>query len=187
MHSLVDLQNESCKELSNRKERDAGPSSLWVRLIFDGNEKNYELWKTKFFCIPLSARVETTDFKWTHSAWRRGWREKRQGLWAELIPFLDDTILSPVMHDAADDGRAALKILWGYYTGKGKPRVINLYTSLRKPATENVTEYVIRAEDCDDCPAMAWGDQWPSFDSNGFERAAGDIQTVCNTCDSDWW
>lgn len=57
--------------------------------------------------------------------------------------------MSLVMREAADDGRAALKILWEYYAGKGKPRVISLYTeltSLQKSPSECVTDYVIRAE-----------------------------------------
>lgn len=47
------------------------------------------------------------------------------------------------------NGREALKILRDYYAGKGKPRIISLYTeltSLQKLSTESVTEYVIRAE-----------------------------------------
>lgn len=45
--------------------------------------------------------------------------------------------------------------------------------------TENVTECVIRGEDSDHRPVMAWGgDQRPPFKSNGFERAVEDIQPV---------
>ncbi len=61
--------------------------------------------------------------------------------YAELIQFLDDKSLSLVMREAADDGRAALKILRDYYAGKGKPRVISLYTeltSLQKSSSESV-------------------------------------------------
>lgn len=53
------------------------------------------------------------------------------------------------MREAADDGWKALKILREYYTGKGKPRIIILYTeltSLQKSSSESVTEYVINAE-----------------------------------------
>lgn len=75
--------------------------------------------------------------------------EKNAEAYAELIQFLDDKSLSLVMLEAADDGRKALKILRDYYAGKGKPRVIGLYTeltSLQKSNSESVTEYVIRAE-----------------------------------------
>lgn len=71
-------------------------------------------------------------------------RRKNAEAYAELIQFLDDKSLSLVMRKAADDGRAALEILCGYYAGKGKPRVISLYTeltSLQKTASESITEY----------------------------------------------
>ena len=75
--------------------------------------------------------------------------EKNAEAYAELIQFLDDKSLSLVMRDAADDGREALQILRNYYQGRGKPRIISLYTeltSLQKSDSETVTEYVIRAE-----------------------------------------
>ncbi len=53
------------------------------------------------------------------------------------------------MRDAVDDGRKALRILRAYYAGKGKPRIISLYTeltSLQKTANESVTDYIIHAE-----------------------------------------
>lgn len=68
---------------------------------------------------------------------------------AEMILLLDDKSLSLVMRDAADDGRKALKILREYYAGKGKPRIINLYTmliSLQKADDESIMDYIIRAE-----------------------------------------
>ncbi len=75
--------------------------------------------------------------------------EKNAKAYAELIQFLDDKSLSLIMQEAADDGRKALKILRGYYAGKGKPRIISLYTeltSLQKASGESVTDFVIRAE-----------------------------------------
>jgi hypothetical protein len=53
------------------------------------------------------------------------------------------------MRDAVDDGRKALRILRSHYAGKGKPRIIALYTeltSLRKSSSELITDYVIKAE-----------------------------------------
>ncbi|XP_073671661.1 sialoadhesin-like [Paramisgurnus dabryanus] len=47
---------------------------------------------------------------------------KNAKAYAELIQFLDDKSLMLVMREAADDGRAAMKILREYYAGKGKPR-----------------------------------------------------------------
>ena len=63
--------------------------------------------------------------------------------------LLDDKSLSLVMRDAENDGRKALKILRQYYAGTGKPRIINLYTtltSLKKSNDESVMDYIIRAE-----------------------------------------
>jgi len=66
-----------------------------------------------------------------------------------MIQFLDDRSLSLVMRDAVDDGRKALQILRDRYAGKGKPRIITLYTeltSLQKMSSESITDYVIKAE-----------------------------------------
>ena len=75
--------------------------------------------------------------------------DKNEEAFAELIQFLDDRSLSLVMRDAKDKGREALSILRKHYRGKGKQRIIWLYTeltSLVKSASENVTDYIIRAE-----------------------------------------
>ena len=75
--------------------------------------------------------------------------EKNEEAYAELIQVLDDKSLSLIMHDATDNGRKALQILKDYYSGKGKPRIISLYTeltSLQKTAGESITDYIIRAE-----------------------------------------
>ena len=53
------------------------------------------------------------------------------------------------MIEAVDNGREALGILRDHYAGKGKPRIISLYTeltSLRKEQNEGVTDYIIRIE-----------------------------------------
>lgn len=53
------------------------------------------------------------------------------------------------MRDAPKDGRKALKMLRDYFAGKGKPWIINLYsslTSLRKASDENITSYIIKVE-----------------------------------------
>ena len=54
-----------------------------------------------------------------------------------------------MLRDARDDGRRALEILREHYQGKGKPRIITLYTeltSLKKQGNETIVDYVIRAE-----------------------------------------
>ena len=128
--------------------RPTEPAGRWSRLVFDGDEKNYELWETKFLGhlrlqglkdTILNEPDEETDEDTSSNA----------EAYAELIQFLDDKSLSLVMREAADDGRAALQILRDYYAGKGKPRVISLYTeltSLHKATDESVTQYIIRAE-----------------------------------------
>ena len=76
-------------------------------------------------------------------------RKKNADAYAELILLLDDKSLSLVMRDAPDNGRKALQILREYYAGRGKPRIINLYTtltSLHKANDESVMDYIIRAE-----------------------------------------
>ena len=53
------------------------------------------------------------------------------------------------MRDVPNNGRKALQILREYYAGRGKPRIINLYTtltSLQKANDESVMDYIIRAE-----------------------------------------
>lgn len=130
-----------------RREKET-VTSRWSRLVFDGDEKNYELWETKFlghlYLQGLKETILSESFEEDEED-----TAKNAEAYAELIQFLDDKSLSLVMREAADDGRAALKILREYYAGKGKPRVISLYTeltSLQKSASECVTDYVIRAE-----------------------------------------
>lgn len=56
--------------------------------------------------------------------------------------------VSLIMRDANKNGRKALKILRDYYPVKGKPRFINLYTtltSIRKLKEETSTDDIIRA------------------------------------------
>lgn len=124
------------------------PSSRWSRLVFDGDEKGYELWETKFLGhLRLQGLKDTILFEPCEGD--EGDEEKNAEAYAELIQFLDDKSLSLVMREAADNGREALKILRTYYAGKGKPRIISLYTELtdlQKSSNDSVTEYVIRAE-----------------------------------------
>ena len=57
--------------------------------------------------------------------------------------------LALVIHEAKDDGRKALAVLREHYRGKGKARVISLYTeltSLRMKESDSTTDYILRAE-----------------------------------------
>ena len=69
--------------------------------------------------------------------------ERNEEVYNELIQFLDDKSLSPIMREASDNGRETLWILLDHYAGKGKPRIISLYTqlmSLKKEQNEGVTD-----------------------------------------------
>lgn len=129
--------------------------SRWSRLCFNGDERNYELWETKFLGHLRLLGLKDTILNEPASDDEEDEGnieddiKKNEEVYAEMIQFLDDKSLSLVMRDATDNGRKALAILRDYYAGKGKPRVISLYTeltSLQKSADESVTDYIIRAE-----------------------------------------
>ena len=116
----------------------------WQRLVFNGDENNFELWEVRFLghmrMLGLKDTILSTDDPD---------QEKNEECYAELIQFLDDKSLSLVMREAADDGSKALQILRSHYASLGKPRIIALYTeltSLKKESGETVTDYIIRAE-----------------------------------------
>ena len=117
----------------------------WQRLVFDGDENNFELWKVTFLghlrLMGLKETMVSTEENIDD--------EKNEECYAKCIQFLDDKSLSLVMQEATDDGRKALHILQSHYASQGKPRIIALYTeltSLQKESDETVTDYIIRAE-----------------------------------------
>ena len=68
---------------------------------------------------------------------------KNADAFAELVQCLDDRSLSLIIREAKDDGRKALQVLRQHYQGKGKPRVISLYTeltTLKKTDNESVVD-----------------------------------------------
>jgi hypothetical protein len=119
-----------------------------LRLMFDGDEAKYELWEVKFLGYMRLQKLDgVIDPQGENPADPDV--DKNKDSFAELVQFLDDRSLSLVIREAKDDGRKALRILREHYKGKGKPRVISLYTeltSLKKEESESVTDYVIRAE-----------------------------------------
>ena len=125
-------------------------ASRMLRLMFDGDETKYELWETKMLGhLHLVGLKETVLREPVSDAEIAADTKKNADAYAELIQLLDDKSLSLIMRDASDNAREALKILREYYAGKGKPRIINLYTqltSLQKMSSESVTDYIIRAE-----------------------------------------
>jgi hypothetical protein len=120
------------------------------RQTFDGDETKYELWETKMLGhFHLSGLKDTVLREPRTEVEIAADRKKNADAYAELILLLDDKSLSLVMRDAPDNGRKALQILREYYAGRGKPRIINLYTtltSLHKANDESVMDYIIRAE-----------------------------------------
>ena len=116
-------------------------------LVFDGDEAKYELWEVKFLAFMRIQKlynifVPSEDEPELDAA-------KNADGFAELVQCLDDRSLSLIIREAKDDGRKALRVLRDHYQGKGKPRIISLYTqltSLKKGENESTTDYVIRAE-----------------------------------------
>ena len=150
--------------------RGYGPSR-WQRLYFDGDERKFEQWLVKFLgYMRLQGLKDVIDPPTTTAGTPRTTvtvdnndapttvadtaaattdDDRNAQAFAELIQFLDDRSLSLVMRDALDNGREALKILKEHYQGTGKPRVLSLYTeltSLSKGASEELTDYILRAE-----------------------------------------
>ncbi|KAI7789379.1 hypothetical protein IRJ41_019901, partial [Triplophysa rosa] len=120
------------------------------RMTFDGDETKYELWETKMLGhFHLSGLKDTVLKEPQSEAEIAADAKKNADAYAELILLLDDKSLSLVMRDAPNNGRKALEILREYYAGRGKPRIISLYTtltSLQKANDESVMDYIIRAE-----------------------------------------
>ncbi|GFR58842.1 CCHC-type zinc finger, nucleic acid binding protein a [Elysia marginata] len=110
------------------------------RIIFDGDDRRYELWEVKFLgymkLCGLDEVLKNLDLEGHLNADET----KNAEVSAEL---------SLIIRDAENNGRSAMKILRRHYRPKGKPRVITLcteLTSLMKSTNESVTDYLIRAE-----------------------------------------
>ena len=122
------------------------------QLVFDGSEEKYDLWETRFLGHLHILKLRETilhEFTGDDAEQREADARKNADCYAELIRLIDDKSLSLIRHEAADDGRKALKILKEHYSGKSKPRIVNLYTSLTRlhmSENESTTDYLIRAE-----------------------------------------
>ncbi|RUS85697.1 hypothetical protein EGW08_006573 [Elysia chlorotica] len=124
-----------------------GPSHR-NKLLFNGDERNFELWEVKFLGY-MRIRDLHSVFANLDDNTLDVDENKNAECFAELVQLLDDRSLSLIIRDARDNGREALKILRQHYLPKGKPRVITLYTqltSLVKADQESVTDYMLRAE-----------------------------------------
>ena len=128
----------------NRTLTEYGPSNQWQNLVFDGDERKFELWETKIHgYLKLKGLKEITNPEGETD------EEQNEMAFAEIIQFLDERSLALVMRDAKDNGKEALSFLRANYAGSGKPRIITLYnqlTTLKKSHSENITDYFIRAE-----------------------------------------
>ena len=114
-----------------------------TRLLFDGDERKYELWEAKFYGYLHTLKLKGELEKNPPNA------DKNADIYAELIQLLDDRSLALIMRDAKDNGKKALEILREHYMGQGKPKIIALYTeltTLNKGTEESTTDYLIRAE-----------------------------------------
>ncbi|KAK0135362.1 hypothetical protein N1851_028778 [Merluccius polli] len=120
----------------------AGARNATTADCLDGTEDKYDLWETRFLSperhhferCPLARAAIAAD------------PAKNAECYAQLVNALDDKSLSLIRHDAADDGRKALKLLREHYSGKSKPRILNLYTSLttiQMEGNETVTDYMM--------------------------------------------
>ena len=121
-----------------------GPSR-YNRLYFYGDPDKFEQWEEKFMGYlkikKLKDIVTSTDDNVDE--------DKNEDVYSELIQLIDEKSLSLIMRDAKNDGRKSMKLLREHYAGKGKPRVISLYTeltSLSKTPEQSATEYMLNAE-----------------------------------------
>lgn len=125
---------------------------LASQFLFDGSEDKYDLWETRLLSHLHTLKLKETILHEPTDANAEQLAEdrlKNADCYAELVRLIDDKSLSLIRHEAADNGRKALKILKEHYSGKSKPRIINMYTSLtqlRMTDNESVTDYLIRAE-----------------------------------------
>ena len=116
-----------------------------ARLLFDGDENQYDLWEVRFLGYLQLQGLKSVVNHLTDDTIDA---DKNEKVFSEMIQVFDEKSLCLIMNDAADDGRAALKILRSHYKGSGKPRVLTLYTNLcnLQMGTKSLTEYVSKAE-----------------------------------------
>ena len=130
-----------------RNTTNTPPTSRFQRLCFDGNGENYDIWELKFLSYLL-----TKDAKLHEAVLPTTTKPDavyNKAAFAELVQLLDDKSLQLVKTDAKDDANKALQLLRGQYKSSKMSRVVSLYTeftSLRMDNDEDVTDYLIRAD-----------------------------------------
>ena len=154
-----------------QSSQSTGYGPRYMRLYFDGDERKFEQWLVKFMAYmklkglknvidppPITSTPAPPDPNDADAvaaaaaaavAAANKDAEDNSLAYSELVQFIDDRSLSLIMRDAKDDGREAIRILKEHYQGSGKPRLLSLFTeltSLSKKPTEQMTDYVLRAE-----------------------------------------
>ena len=101
---------------------------LRSRLLFNGDQFKYELWKVKFLghlrIQKLLHVIENGDDDGDDSEGSSA--EDNELVFAELVQVLNDTNSSLIIHDAKNDGKAAIELLRSHYLGTSAPRLIAL-------------------------------------------------------------
>ena len=122
-----------------------GPRS---RICFNGDAESFQIWETRFtnylYTIDKGLyEAITGNQEGEHFA------DNNRRAYAELVQVLDEQSLQLVMHDTANNGREAFRILKQHYASTEKPRILSLYeelTTLKMGIDEDTTDYLIRAE-----------------------------------------
>ena len=85
-------------------------------MLFDGDERKYELWQAKFYGYLHTLKLKSELEKNPPNA------DKNADIYAELIKLPDDRSLALKMRDAKDNGKKALEILRKHYMGQENPQ-----------------------------------------------------------------
>ena len=126
--------------------KNSGQFNMSDRLMFQGDERKYELWEVRFLGYLRTHKLYDTITAKMDELVNPNKNAETIG---DMVIFLDDRSLSLIIRDAKNDERNALYISREHYLPRGKPKVIALYTeltSLLKQHEENITDYIIRAE-----------------------------------------
>ncbi|GFS13107.1 zinc knuckle [Elysia marginata] len=85
------------------------------RIIFDGDDRRYELWEVKFLGYMKHRGLDEVLKNLDLEGQLDVDEAKNAEVYAELVQVLDDRSLSLIIRDAENDGRSAMKILRGHY------------------------------------------------------------------------
>ena len=124
--------------------RGYGLSATQKALHFDGDETKYAMWEERMLAYMKVKKLKEYFLPGVVTS-----SDRREECYAELIQFLDERSLHLVMRDGKDDGRKALQILRQHYAGQSEQRIMSLYsalTALKMTTNEDITGYIIRAE-----------------------------------------